>query len=205
VSWRPQWEKFCHEYLVDFNATAAAIRSGYSEKSAGDLGPRLSKRPEIQARLAELMDERLNARKVTAERVITELAAVGFTNLNDVMFWDTDGNGHIVASADLSAESAPAIKSMKVTQTYTPRKDLDPIITTRTEIVMHDKVRALERLGEYRRAFGREDRGWRGPPEGVEDGRTYRFEGVALLAKDPLPPDNVDAQPAPLPEVKKPK
>lgn len=50
-------ERFCQEYLVDFNATQAAIRAGYSKKTAGSQAHDLLKKPEIQARLAELKGE----------------------------------------------------------------------------------------------------------------------------------------------------
>lgn len=50
-------ERFCQEYLVDFNASQAAIRAGYSKRSAGSQAHDLLKKPDIQARLAELKAE----------------------------------------------------------------------------------------------------------------------------------------------------
>jgi phage terminase small subunit len=52
----PKQERFCHEYLVDFNATQAAIRAGYSEDSAGSIGHEVLKKPEIVAEIARLKE-----------------------------------------------------------------------------------------------------------------------------------------------------
>jgi phage terminase small subunit len=49
----PKQEAFVHEYLIDFNATQAAIRAGYSTKTAGSQAHDLLKKPEIQAKLKE--------------------------------------------------------------------------------------------------------------------------------------------------------
>lgn len=78
----PKQERFCHEYLVDFNATQAAIRSGYSEDSAGSIGHENLNKPEIAAYISELkrrqsahIDKRwlLNRLKDEAEADIADL------------------------------------------------------------------------------------------------------------------------------------
>ena len=51
-------EVFCDEYLIDLNATQAAIRAGYSVESAGSIGSELLKKPEIRARIDRAMAER---------------------------------------------------------------------------------------------------------------------------------------------------
>lgn len=71
-------ELFCMEYLADLNATQSAIRSGYSEKTAGSIGQRLLKNVEIQKRIKELMEERSKRTEITADKVIEELGAVAF-------------------------------------------------------------------------------------------------------------------------------
>ncbi len=53
----PRQEKFCVEYLIDLNATQAAIRAGYSEKTAYSMGQRLLKNVEIKSRIKELQDK----------------------------------------------------------------------------------------------------------------------------------------------------
>lgn len=61
--------RFVAEYLIDGNATQAAIRAGYSEDTAGSTGHENLKKPEIANRLRELEDEHLRALDLTAERV----------------------------------------------------------------------------------------------------------------------------------------
>ncbi len=50
----PKQKRFCEEYVVDFNATQAAIRAGYSKKSAYSIGPENLKKPKIRNYIREL-------------------------------------------------------------------------------------------------------------------------------------------------------
>lgn len=63
-------EAFCLEYLVDLNATQAAIRAGYSQKTAGAVGHENLKKPEIEQKIAELMKERSEKTKIDAQWVL---------------------------------------------------------------------------------------------------------------------------------------
>lgn len=69
-------EMFCAEYLIDLNATQAAIRAGYSEKTAKDIGCENLAKPNIQAKLAVLMKERSEKTKIDAAWVLTQAAKV---------------------------------------------------------------------------------------------------------------------------------
>lgn len=69
-------EMFCLEYLVDMNATKAAIRAGYSEKTAGAMGHENLKKLEISNRLTELMQERCEKTKIDAEWVLIQAVKV---------------------------------------------------------------------------------------------------------------------------------
>lgn len=73
-----QQEKFCHEYLLDFNATKAAIRAGYSELSAYSQGHDLLKKPEIKILIEQLSKSEFEAIGLSRKRVISELAKLGF-------------------------------------------------------------------------------------------------------------------------------
>lgn len=65
----PKQEKFCVEYLVDLNATQAAIRAGYSGRTAHSQGPRLLENVEVQNRIQELRKKAFNETIATAEEV----------------------------------------------------------------------------------------------------------------------------------------
>lgn len=69
-------KRFCEEYLIDLNATQAAIRSGYSQKSAYTVGQKLTKKDEVKSYIAE-MTERLRAENVAeAQEVMRYLTDV---------------------------------------------------------------------------------------------------------------------------------
>lgn len=69
---------FCEEYVVDFNATQAAKRAGYSRKSAYSIGSEKRKKPEIERYICYLMARRSLKTGITADRVLEELAAIAF-------------------------------------------------------------------------------------------------------------------------------
>lgn len=69
-------ETFIREYLVDLNATQAAIRAGYSEKTAGSTGHENLKKPEIASRITELQNKRADQVELDANWVLTNLKNV---------------------------------------------------------------------------------------------------------------------------------
>lgn len=73
-----QEKVFCEEYVVDFNATQAAKRAGYSRKSAYSIGSEKLKKPEIERYICYLMAQRSLRTGITADRVLEELAAIAF-------------------------------------------------------------------------------------------------------------------------------
>lgn len=127
---------FIEEYLIDLNATQAAIRAGYSPDTAGSIGNENLKKPEIQARIAKAMAERSKRTGVNAERVILELAKIAFVNANDVIDTDT-----ATLKPEATPEDTAAIQSVKV-KTF-GEDGLE------REIKMADKLKALELLGKH--------------------------------------------------------
>lgn len=76
---------FAEEYLVDLNATQAAIRAGYSVKTAGSIGSENLTKPKIQQIIAERMAQRSKSTGVRQEHVIQELSKIAFTTMTDVV------------------------------------------------------------------------------------------------------------------------
>ena len=68
--------RFCDEYLIDLNATQAAIRAGYSEKTAKAIGCELLTKPDIQTYIQEQLDLIHNKKTADALEVIEYLTSV---------------------------------------------------------------------------------------------------------------------------------
>lgn len=76
-------QRFVAEYLVDLNATQAAIRAGYSEKRASEIGYQLLRKTTVQAAIQEAMADREKRTGVTQDRVVAELERVAFAEAHD--------------------------------------------------------------------------------------------------------------------------
>ena len=69
-------EMFCKEYLIDLNATQAAIRAGYSENTAKDIGCENLAKPNIAVKIEELMSKRSNKAQISSETVLNGILDV---------------------------------------------------------------------------------------------------------------------------------
>ena len=147
-------QKFVSEYLVDLNATQAAIRAGYSKKTAYSLGQRLLKKVEIQAAIEEARADQQKRTEITQDMVLAELAKVAFANGADfarvITKECTDGNGNpttlqtveLVDTDELDDDKKAAISCIKEGKFG-------------IEVGSYDKLRALELLGRHLGMFDR--------------------------------------------------
>lgn len=132
---RDKQERFVQEYLVDLNETQAAIRAGYSKKTAAAIGYENLRKPHIRAEIEKRKKALQNKLEITQERVLQELAAIGFAKGTDyasvvsgvVLVTDTD---------QLTEQQKAAIVSIKQTK--------DGV-----EIKLADKYKALELLAKH--------------------------------------------------------
>lgn len=83
----PQQARFVSEYLIDLNATQAAVRAGYSGKTAYSQGQRLLKDVEVAAAIADAQDARAKRTLITQDRVLKELAKIGFADIRKLIRW----------------------------------------------------------------------------------------------------------------------
>lgn len=130
-------ERFCEEYLVDLNATQAAIRAGYSNKFANSNVQKLLQNTAIRARIDAALAKQSKRTGVTADRIVRELAKVAFANSQDVVNYDD-----ATIKADAERDDTAAVASVRVKTI--PTKDGDGV---EREVKMHDKLKALELLG----------------------------------------------------------
>ena len=153
-------ETFCREYLVDLNATQAAIRAGYSVKTAKVIGHENLTKPDIQKFIAVLMDERGKKTEITAERVVQELAKIGFASMRTFISVDADGQPQI----NLTDTDADSLDALAEVQTETvlefsgsgDERKCDRI--RKTKIKLHDKLGALKELAEHTGVFDKSNR-----------------------------------------------
>lgn len=143
----PKRERFVQEYLIDLNATQAAIRAGYSEKSAYSQGQRLLKDDEVQAAISAARDAASKRSGVTIERALQEMARLGFSDLRKVF---TPG-GNLISPEDWDDDTAAAISSVKVVTRPTGEtaEDGSKIVEHVHEIKLWDKNSALDKLGKH--------------------------------------------------------
>ena len=88
----PKQQRFVDEYLVDLNATQAAIRAGYSAKTAGSIGQRLLTKVEIQAELAAAMAARGERTEITQDAVLKDLLEITERCMQRAPVLDMKGN-----------------------------------------------------------------------------------------------------------------
>ena len=145
-----QQERFIQEYLVDLNATQAAKRAGYSQKTAYSQGQRLLKHVVIAARLAEARREWAERVGITQDAVLSELAAIGFSRASTFLRSTPDGDV-VVDISDITDLESAAIKSVETTKTTTGGGDTgrDVQEITKTKIILHDKRLPLRDIGQH--------------------------------------------------------
>lgn len=143
---------FCQEYIIDLNATQAAIRAGYSKKTANEQAARLLVNVSIQEKIQELVKDRSERTGITADMVIKELAAVGFSNIENYVIND---NGTVETDAKAPTSAMQAVSSIKrKVRSFGNQgdKEID------TEIRLWPKVEALKQLGQHLGIFEKDNR-----------------------------------------------
>ena len=95
-------QRFCKEYVIDFNASRAAIAAGYSKNTAGETGYENLNKPQIKAEIKRLQAKTNENLKVTAERVVAELAKMGLTDKDQLGDFHLD-SGHKLKALEMLA------------------------------------------------------------------------------------------------------
>lgn len=142
----PKQARFVAEYLVDLNATQAAIRAGYSAKTAKAQGARLLTNVDVQAAIQQARDERAKRTEITADRVLKELAHIGFANLGD--FIRLVGGEPAIDLSGMTRDQAAALSEV-VTEDFVIGRGDDARDVRRVKVKLHDKLGALEKLGKH--------------------------------------------------------
>lgn len=141
-----QHERFCHEYIADYHQTKAALRAGYSEKSAAVTACRLLKKDKILARVRELQDEQLREMSMSPSDVLYRL--------NRIM--RREETEHVVANVKTSREFYDE-KGKRVKESV----EVPTVVQIPTKIF--DATKAAELLGKHLRLFEDQEPQDKGP------------------------------------------
>lgn len=142
----PKQERFCEEYLVDLNATQAAIRAGYSKKTAYRIGAELLQKTSVSNHISELRSEQSKRTEITADRVLAELAVIAFADRTEIAKITEAGFVKFTPTDKLPAELKKIIVGIKEGKFG-------------IEVATADKVRALELLGKHLGVFDKPEDG----------------------------------------------
>ena len=148
----PKQERFVQEYLIDLNATQAAVRAGYSKKTASEQGTRLLGNVRVQATLQEAIKKRSARTEITQDAVLEELRGIAFAKITDVAEWgetvlrQENMDGSVIEvpyhglkvknSRDLPGDAATAVAEVSEGKYG-------------VQVKMHSKVQALQLLGKH--------------------------------------------------------
>jgi phage terminase small subunit len=135
----PKQQRFVDEYLVDLNATQAAIRAGYSAATAEAAGSRLLRNVKVAAAIAGARTDLSERTKVTQDRVLEELARIAFSDMRTFTSWGPDGVT-LLDSDGLDEDDARCVAEVKQTTTQHGGS---------LGFKLHDKVGALEKIGRH--------------------------------------------------------
>lgn len=147
----PKQERFVAEYLVDLNATQAAIRAGYSPKTAKEQGARLLTNVHIQKAVQERRQQHQANTGLTVERVLLEAMRLAFFDIRKL----TDAEGNPIPINQLDDDTAAAIQGLELATERS--RDEDGSVTVVRKYKIADKNAAVERLFKHLGLFQKDN------------------------------------------------
>lgn len=181
----PRQQRFVAEYLINPNATQAAIKAGYRPKAAGATGHENLKKPEIAAALAKAHAKQAAKMEITADRVLSELALIGFANMQDYMRANEKGDPYL-DFGKLTREQAAALSEVTV-EDFTAGRGEDAREVRRVKFKLADKRAALVDIGRHLGMF--KDKSDDRPPVPILiDLRSIVHQEVDMLFSSPKAP-----------------
>lgn len=132
-------QRFVEEYLIDLIATQAAIRAGYSPNTAEQIGYQLLHKASVSNEVARAMAERSKRTGINQDRVLRELAKIGFAKITDVVDAET-----AKIKPDATEDDLACIQSIKIKPNEWG---------TEREVKLYDKKGALVDIGKHMGMF----------------------------------------------------
>jgi len=137
-------EMFCREYLIDLNATQAAIRAGYSDNTARKIGSENLTKPDIAQRIIDLKSERNERVEVNADYVLRRLVEIDEMDVLDIL--KDDGGLKMVHEWPKVWRTTLSGLDILTTVTNFDETTMESILK---KIKWPDKVKNLELLGKH--------------------------------------------------------
>lgn len=153
----PKQKLFVQEYLIDLNATQAAIRAGYSEKTAAVIGAENLIKPNIAASIQKAMNSREQRTEITQDKVLKELAKIAFSNGSDFAkvktemhkkrLWDDEAEEYVEKEVEeqfvelIDTDKLPPEKKAAIAEISEGKFGIT--------VKACDKVKALELIGKH--------------------------------------------------------
>jgi phage terminase small subunit len=154
----PKEKRFVAEYLVDLNASQATLRAGYSRGRARQTGWDLLRKARVAEAIATAQADLAGKISVTVERIVTELARIGFSDIRDVVRW------HSVAANGPDQSETTAARPISVVEVKSAHELAPEAAAAIAELSvqpgggirvrLHDKRAALVALGKHLGMFG---------------------------------------------------
>lgn len=136
-------ECFCREYVIDSNGAAAAVRAGYSERTAKEQASRLLTNANVQAYISQLRLDIQERNKITVDEIVTELANMFRVDPKDI--YEEDGT--VRNLSDMTRDVRFSIKSIQITEQRLGEEGM--IIETKRKVELYSKLDAAEKLMKH--------------------------------------------------------
>ncbi len=147
---------FCHEYIIDLNATQACIRAGYSVNVASVQGSENLAKPNIQNYISELKEVRSKRCEITQDNVLKELAKIAFIEIDQ--FYNV--NGQLKLPHELSDQAKASLSGIDIDEIwgYNPDTETREKIGETKKVKLHNKITSLELLGRHLGIFEKDNK-----------------------------------------------
>ena len=171
-------ERFAQEFIIDRCAAKAAIRAGYSEKTARSIGSRLLTKVDIIARIDILRAEVEKKTEITQERVLKEYGRLAFFDIRKLY----DENGNLIHITELDDDTAGAVTGIEIAREGFGKKTEDEAPTYIHKYKFADKTKALDSIARHLGMFEKDNEQSRG--DVIIEQKVY---GFAEKPKDTTP------------------
>ena len=142
----PKQEAFVREYLVDLNATQAAIRAGYSKSTAYSIGQENLNKPEIAAEIEKARAERSQRTEITADWVLTRLGEEATADLNDL--FDSSGRLRPIHEWPLIWRQG-LVSGVEVEELFEGRGEDRENVGRLHKVKLSDRIKRIELIGKH--------------------------------------------------------